>query len=353
MAKATALSNRGVQAWADRYTAQANAYKKASTSKAPSKTGKNATPGYNPLGAQYKYYKPPTKKTYSTFLPMVTKPTVGGLTEAQKQAIYEKYFSGRGLTPTTAQPMAVPVTEPAASSGPSWSYGGNNAYDYYNQSSGGGGGDTETAPDITWSEFDSGVGAKPDWWKAMKPSAVNDATEFLASLNMMIPFLSPEDQKAVASNIYTQDAKNFGHLNPEKIQFLVSDPNLPTQTRRLFTDALRAQQAMAALTSLAGAVGKKDEELGLGYRYLRSILNLGNQFGGNSAQGSGQTRQQYINMMSALDPLVAQAKTPQLAPYESLVKMLTTPFFTNGSLVPLSKDANGRVIFGTPNKGLL
>lgn len=347
------FSDRGIKAWGDRYTAQAKAYKKSSNPQV--RANANPTPKYNPLGSQYAYYQPPKPKT-TTFLPMVMVPPTAGLTDEQKQMIYNKYFNGRGLTPNgpltpgVAQPTGVEVDTSMGYGGPRAAYGSDYSYNY---NSGYGSNEVEEVP-VTWSTFDGGISNAPPWWKAMMPSAMNDATEYLASLNMLIPFLSPEDQRTVASNLYAQDATNFGHLNPESTKLLLPmGDGLSTGTKRMFTDAVHARNALAALTKLAGAVGKSDADLGTGYRYLRSILNLGDQYGGDSAKGNAQTRRQYIEMMSALDPLIAQSKTQQLAPYESLVKMLTTPFFSKGQLTPIYKDANGQVSFGGANKAWL
>src|SRR5690606_38319162 len=64
-------------------------------------------------------------------------------------------------------------------------YGGGYGY--------GGGGYEEPPPppEITWSTYDSKTQG-PSWWKAMKPSEMNADTEFLATMNALIPFLSEE-----------------------------------------------------------------------------------------------------------------------------------------------------------------
>jgi hypothetical protein len=222
---------------------------------------------------------------------------------------------------------------------------GDGGYGYGYDGWGGGG---EPAP-IKWEAFDSGV-AGPAWWKAMKPSEVNEGTEAVAAMNMLIPFLSPEDQKTVAANIYGMNAADFGHLNPEGIK-VAQSPELNQQTVNQFTSSERAGKALEALSALAKAAGKDEKGMGVGYRYLKSILDAGKQYGGQA--GAGQTRRQYQQMMSALDPLLAQSKDPQLGAYSSLANMLARPYFNQGQLTPMSKTQDGQYVFGQANKSLL
>jgi hypothetical protein len=352
--KKTTTTAKSNSAWANRYQAQADAYKKASanpTILGPSRAQAADSARYREQAIQAILMP---KSIYWTEhgTPVLTNDR--DVSASGYKAVYHIPDKSMRPIPLIENGSGLPgasVSNDAGSSG-SWYYPNGGGGSGSGSGSSGGTSETTEVP-ITWEEFNSGVQGAPAFWKAMKPSTMNDATEYLASLNMMIPFLSPEDQKTVASNLYTQDAANFGHLNPEAIQFLPTTDDVTTRTKQMFTDSVRAKQAIAAMAALAGAVGKKDTELGSGYRYLRSILNLGNQFGGDSSVGNGQTRRQYLNMMSALDPLMAQSQTQQLAPYESVVKMLTSPFFSGGQLRPMSKDATGKVIFGNPNKKLL
>lgn len=214
---------------------------------------------------------------------------------------------------------------------------------------GGGGGGGEAVP-ISWSEFDAGVGNKPDWWKALKPSEVNEGTEFLASMNLLIPFLSPEDQRSVASTLYAQDAKNFGHLSPEKIG--VDTPAISPDLQKYFTSSDRATKALAALEKLAGAVGKGEADMGKGYRYLRSILSAVKSYGAREGE-QRMTKANMTSLYSSLDPLLNQGKSEEFGAYGPLATMLAKPFFTKGQLMPVGKTQDGRYIFGEANKGLL
>jgi len=104
------------------------------------------------------------------------------------------------------------------------------------------------------------------------------------------------------------------------------------------------------LSELAKAVGKTDAELGPGYRYLRSILDTSKQYGGTGT--NRQTRRQYTQMMSALDPLYSQSSSGDLSPYGSVARMLAQPFFSGGQLTPVTKRTDGTYSFGTGNKQL-
>lgn len=85
-----------------------------------------------------------------------------------------------------------------------------------------------------------------------------------------------------------------------------------------------------------------------GYKTLRQILSVMESYGGT--ERNKQTRAQYSQMQTALSPLVESLKDTQ---YESLVGALTSPTFTAGNVVAISKDSDtGKYTFGTGNKGL-
>lgn len=304
---------------------------------------------------------------------------------------YDYYYGTNSFLPV---PYGPPVPEgfnapaaPAGSGGSGGSgYGGGGGYGY---GYGGGGGGAAPAPEVTWSAFDYAAPGAPTWWKAMKPSDMADAaSEYLAELNMLIPYLSPEDQITAAQTIYQMNGRDFAHLAPDKIKpppraagpqpggirdatrtwtGAGAEPTeavkaalsrktlqIPTEItgdlRNQYTAAERSSNALAALSALAGAVGKTAADLGPGYRYLQTLLTTGQTFG--AAPGNGQTRGQYQQMLAALDPLYGQTKSGSLAPYGSLARMLSQPFFSAGQLMPYTKAQDGSYIFGTPNKEL-
>ena len=67
---------------------------------------------------------------------------------------------------------------------------------------GGGGGSSRPTPKpITWRSAYSAPGA-PSWWRGLIPNRFTPETEFIATYNALIPFLSPEDQRTVATYFY-------------------------------------------------------------------------------------------------------------------------------------------------------
>jgi hypothetical protein len=211
--------------------------------------------------------------------------------------------------------------------------------------SGGDGDGGGTPSGVSWSEFDSGL-AGPDWWKALKPSEVTKETEQLANLNLLIPLLSPEDQRQVAQALYNADPKNFAHLNPEDKDFF-PPPGVGRGIREKFQDVSRAESGLAALTKLAEATGTKEEKQGSGTRFLRNILDQMQDFSG----GGQQTRQQFTEMMGSVDPTIKGVSSEQ-KPFQSLARMLSQPFFSTGSLMNVSRRQDGQYVFGKENRGL-
>jgi hypothetical protein len=345
-------------------------------------TGNQTTKYKAPSGAPVQYRQPGAKGPTVPKSPYrkATYPQLFGPPAPQTYS-GGQYFNGRYVPPTgpmttggliyptpkqTPRKVVLPPImagintpgEPTAGGDGSGGYGGGG---YGGYGGGGGGGYTNEPPaaPITWTEFDSGVANKPTWWKALKPSTMEPGTEYLASLNMMIPFLSPEDQKVVANTLYQQDAKNFGHLAPDKIGDVkyTATPNqfgeygIAQADQTKFTSADRSQNALTALTKLAEATGKTAADLGPGFRYLQSLLSATKQYGG--AGGEPQSRRQALEMLGAVDPILAQTQTGDLSAYGPLARMLANPFFSAGQLMPVQKTQDGTYVFGNPNKSFL
>jgi len=119
-----------------------------------------------------------------------------------------------------------------------------------------------------------------------------------------------------------------------------------------FNSSDRATRALSALTKLAEVTGKSEADMGAGYRYLRSILSATQNYGANTNEQM-MTRANATKLFSALDPLLNQGKSDALSAYGPLATMLSKPFFSKGNLMPISKTADGRYIFGEANKALL
>jgi hypothetical protein len=226
---------------------------------------------------------------------------------------------------------------------------------------------------ITWSEFDYRPKTAPGWWKAMKPSEIDPQTEYLSSVNMMIPFLSQEDQMTVASQLYITDPKNFAHLNPEKIKDYKPGSPLPPipgrdekastaprgepRTRReraFFMGQERANEALIALTKLREATGKEETDFGPGYHFLRSLVTTVGRYGAEAPVGRGDvpdlmTRQQAVSLMGALDPMLAMGRSEPISAYGPIAQSFGSPFFSRRALMPMAQTEEGRYMFGRPN----
>ena len=220
-------------------------------------------------------------------------------------------------------------------------------YQYYYT----GGGYTPPPP-ITWKRGYS-VRDAPTWWKGLVPSRFDAASAYAATANALIPYLSSEDQRTVATNLSRAGGPFKKLYNPEKVTFEEPKSKLTGRDRAYYTSSERAQNVLGTLRAMQKAAKKQGAGYaGAGYKYLRQVADVAKDFGGNTSFGNVQTRQQYIQMLSALDPMLAEAKGGGLGAYGSIAKMLAQPFFSAGSVVPVRKDRNGNYVFGKPNEGL-
>ena len=218
---------------------------------------------------------------------------------------------------------------------------------------GGGGGGGTVSPNVTWSEGYSLDGA-PEWWRGMLPSTFDANTEYMTLYNAMIPFLSPEDQMNVGRYLYglvpTKTREPWGTYNPEMMGSANPPVKITTDITEQFTSSERAQNALQALSSLMEASGRTEEKMGPGYQFLRNLLaTMGDYGGGAPGSNERQTRAQYQQLQGAVDPLLSQAGGADLSAFKSLASQLTNPFFSAGSVVPISKNAGGQYVFGRPN----
>lgn len=211
-----------------------------------------------------------------------------------------------------------------------------------------GGGEAPQPKEITWSQTYSVEGA-PEWWKGMTPSEWTPETEFASIVNALIPYLTVEDQRQMASYLARLFPTGFGDYNPEKTSYAPPPPPTTETTDHLkYFSAQRAENALSTLDKLKEAVGKKDDELGAGYSYMRQIIKAFKDFGGTPE--NAQTRRQYISMSAALDPLFAESKGEQLSAYGEIARSFARPFISTRPLIKVSKDEQGNWIFGKGNK---
>ncbi len=186
-------------------------------------------------------------------------------------------------------------------------------------------------PPTTFSDINLSVAGAPEWWKAVAPNQYNPLSEYQTLTNLFIPFLSPEDQRTVAANLYQSDSKQFEFYDPETLELGAPPPSITPDIRQRFLSGQRATQALGSLDRFLQITGKKAEDFGPGYNFLRGIADTVSDFGLTS--GAEQfTETQQSQLRSALDPLLAQVKSKNLAAFGPLAKSFAAPFFSAGSL---------------------
>lgn len=187
--------------------------------------------------------------------------------------------------------------------------------------------------EITWSEFDYRPKNAPAWWKAMKPSAGGPEIEQIALMNMMIPFLSPQDQRAVASRLAIALPEYFGEYGKADIP---SRYEPSEQQQRYMLSAQRASEAMRAAAAYSKVMGK--EEMGSPYQFMQQVL------GGIRAEapaGGRMSRGQYMGLMERMAPLYGDKTMGGIA------QMLAEPGYEQ-SILPGQK-AKGKFYWGQAN----
>lgn len=177
----------------------------------------------------------------------------------------------------------------------------------------------------------------PSWWinQVYSGHSLTDEQQFANMANSLMPLLSPEDQRAMASYLATNFADMYGKYAKAKF-----DP-IPTQVgdaqRLNYLNPQRAQQALQLLDKMKRASGAKN--MGAGYNFLRNAVSLINQF---SNKGGPMTREQYAQFQNALSNLSSNAPK-NLGAYANLAQMFNMPNFSAGPLV--SNAANAQ-LFG-------
>lgn len=252
---------------------------------------------------------------------------------------------------------------------------GTPAYDFFHPptSSGGGGGGgvpsaaaatSATLPplhDIKWktADFDVPGGKKPNWWVNLVPQNLSDVerpdVSYLMMLNTLIPFLSPEDQRNAAAQLYTTAADAFSYYKPEKTGTDIpldmdtirrsSKTGLTATDPAYYTSLERAKDVMKALSNMREASVQGNRwKLGPGYTWLQNITGALQKYGG--VGGERQSRVQEQAMMGALDPLLAQGQSGEIGPNAAIGRMLSTPFFSQDQLFKRRQTQTGQTFLG-------
>ena len=342
--------------------------------KPPVKAPSKSTPKIG-LAIPKSPYRPPEPRT-----PLQKAVSSGG-TKPSFASNLSKY----GIKITPGGPGVGPVVRPATVSHPTpasqaAAYEAAAQRGYYTppvQSGGGGGEALPTAGaadatikpihDVKWkaATFNLQNANAPSWWKPLIPQDAKDAerpdVQFLMMLNTMIPYLSPEDQRNAAAQIYSSAADAFSYYKPDKIETKVpvseqtkklsQQAGLTTIDQNYFQSQARATGAIDALSQMREQTVQGNRwKLGPGYTWLQQVLGTAGGLGGTP--GAGQTRSQYLAQQGALDPLLAQAGTAELGGIGAVGRMFSQPFFSQQALRPTMQGPGGRTFFGQPS-GLL
>ena len=168
--------------------------------------------------------------------------------------------------------------------------------------------------------------APPDWWinQAYK-NPTNPEQQFANMANAILPTLSPEDQRSLASYLASKhkdvfgkySGVNFGKLTPTE---------MTDDLRQKFLSPDRAKHALSLLDKMKQATGGAN--LGAGYDFLRNAVGLMNQF----STGGVMTREKYAQFQAAVANLGKNA-TGDLSAYGNLAQLFNLPSFTAGPLV--------------------
>lgn len=340
---------------------------------------------YQPGGP---YYVAPTPQPDYSTMPWqeLTPDQMKALQQGAAQAAY-----GAGGDFATAPLGTLPddvtaALQQGAAQGQTWGLSTPNPEYYPTYDGGGGGGSAPEGPPPMGGESPSNLfedryslqGA-PDWWRGYVSTEQNPELEYASIMNAMIPYLSPEDQRTVAINLYSMYPEWFSGYNPEvwgaaptyedwlnpetglieqrevpKTLNPEATPRkeVPTLLMQEYTSTKAAEQEQKALEAMASAMGLDAESLGPGYRYIRQVAQALKDFGAPSTPEMGWTptmKQQYL---ANIDPLMAAASGSgsALAAFAPLAKMMTQPFFSNpeGRLFPYT-NAQNQLTWAMPN----
>jgi hypothetical protein len=173
----------------------------------------------------------------------------------------------------------------------------------------------------------------PSWW--INQAIQNPTTpeqQFANAANAILPTLSPEDQRTLASYLATNYKDVYGGY--ADAQFSEAPTELDANWRKAFLNPERAQLAVSLLDKMKTAAG--GGEMGAGYDYLKNAVNLMNQF----STGGVMTREKYAQFQAAVAALGKNA-TGELSAYGNLAQLFNLPSFSAGSLV--TNEANKKL----------
>ena len=203
----------------------------------------------------------------------------------------------------------------------------------------------QEASSATFTATDLAIAGAPDWWQALVPDITNPISSYQTLANLMIPMLSPEDQRTVASNLFQSAPEQFAQYNPELLGLAPIPGEIDAGVRQQFFAGERAQKTLDAFDQLLAFSGKTGEDFGPGYNYLRSIAGTIEDF--ELTSGATQlTETQQGQLLSSLDPLLAQSRgnNSSLSAFGPIASSFVNPFFSAGSLTGDVKNQFGQII---------
>ena len=224
--------------------------------------------------------------------------------------------------------------------------------------SGGGPAPEPAAPPITWRiDPNLRIAGAPAWWQPWVPSALDPQAEYAATLNLLIPYMSPEDQRLAASTLSRLLPDPFQGYSPtanplppppKASPYLLPRPGAITSAQRAtYTSRARAEGLLNSLNLLAQSMGKTEKDFGPGYQFLQDLASVARDYGGGP--GAPQGRAEYRSYLGALDPLLAETQGEALGAYGPMARMFSQPFFSGGLLRSSYRDQTGQWHYGTPN----
>ena len=233
------------------------------------------------------------------------------------------------------------------------------AWNAYIRGQGGGGSGPPPAPpptpagvkpiwDVKWKPASYGTpgGNKPGWWVNLEPVDPADAerpdVQYLMMLNTSIPYLSPEDQRNAAAQLYVSAADGFSYYKPDKIGAVIphtadtirmsAQTGLTPIDTEYFSSARRAKDVITALSNMREATVQGNRwKLGAGYTWLQQIAGALSAYGGQGPE-ERQSKTQYAAMLGQLDPLLSMGQSSEIGPFANIGRLLASPFFSQAVL---------------------
>ena len=164
----------------------------------------------------------------------------------------------------------------------------------------------------------------PTWWINNAITNPNEDQQFANAANALLPTLSPEDQRTLATYLSQNYKDVYGGY--ATTQFSEAPTEMNADIRKSYLNPQRAQLAVTLLDRMKNASGVQNT--GAGYDFLKNAINLMNQF----SSGGVMTREKYQQFQAAVSALGKNAGG-NVGAYSNLAQLFNLPSFTAGPLV--------------------